>query len=74
MTPDPSLHAMNPAFFQDENAALTNPFGLPEGMIEHSLAQDIHALVCLHGFEEARRLVAEILLYEADRRPTNGNR
>jgi len=65
---------MNPAFFQDENAALTDPFGLPEGMIEHSLAQDIHALHCLVGFEEMRRIIAEIINYEADRRPTNGNR
>lgn len=60
---------MNPAFFQDEHAALTDPTRLPDGMLEHSLAEDIHALVCLHGFEEARRLVAEILNYEAERKP-----
>lgn len=63
---------MNQAHFLDENAALTDPTRLPDGMLEHSLAEDIHALICLKGFEEARRLVAEILNYEADRRPRNG--
>lgn len=63
---------MNPAQFLDENAALSDSFAapdmLPEGMLEHSLAQDIHALVCLVGFEETRDRIAQILNYEADRR------
>lgn len=59
---------LTPSRFRDEGAALTDPTGLPEGMLEHSIAQDIHALVCLKGFEEARSLVAEILNYEVERK------
>lgn len=65
---------MNQAQFLDENAALVSPDMLPEGMLEHSLAQDIHALVCLHGFDGMLSRVAEIINYERDRRPANGNR
>ena len=47
--------------------------GRPEGMLEHELATDFHALVCVKGFEEARQIMAEIINYEADRRPSNGH-
>lgn len=59
---------MKPAIL-DVNAAMSEQPGIPEGMLEHCIAQDIHALVCLHGFEEARQMVAEILNYEAERKP-----
>lgn len=39
--------------------------GVPEGMLEHGLADDFHALCCVVGFEEARRRMAEIINYEA---------
>ena len=47
--------------------------GRPVGMLEHELATDFHALVCVKGFEEARQIMAEIINYEADRRPSNGH-
>lgn len=60
----------------DEAAALHDPMpslfvpaDAEPGLTEHRLAQDIHALICLKGFDEARSVIAEILNYEAERKP-----
>lgn len=65
MSRDPSLLLMDPM------PAMFMPADAEPGMLEHSLAQDIHALRCLVGFEEMRRVVAEIINYEADRKERN---
>lgn len=43
------------------------------GMIDHDARVAIRDLIRLHGFEDARELVAMFLNDEADRRQHNGN-
>lgn len=43
--------------------------GFVAGMIDHDARMAIRDLIRVHGFEEARDLVAHFLNDEADRRP-----
>jgi len=44
-------------------------FEIPEGMLDYSARCAIRDLIRLYGFEEARQMVANFLIDEAERKP-----
>ena len=53
---------------QGDMADTGMPDGAFEAMLEFQTRSDIRDMIRVHGFEEARQRIAEILMDEADRR------
>jgi hypothetical protein len=57
---------MNAHTRDDETRAV---FEVPEGMLDYQARCAIRDLIRLYGFEEARQMVANFLIDEAERKP-----